>query len=342
VERAAGSLDIEQAEDLIAWLRRSGRLDPDETPEVTVLSGGVSSRAVLLRSNRREWVLKQALPKLRVPVEWFSDPMRVHREASALRWLRELAPAGSTPEFVFEDASEHVVCMTAVPLPHENWKTMLLAGDVRAEHVYGFAEILATIHVRSGRRLGELAAEFGDRSFFETLRLEPYYGYAAEQVPPAAAFLHELQRDTREVQATLVHGDYSPKNVLVQGCRLALVDHEVAHLGDPAFDLGFSSAHLLSKAHHVEGARGGFLDATRTYWAAYAARTADEQWRDGLEARAVRHTLGCLLARVAGRSQLEYLGSAEKGSQQELVLALLDDPPGSMGQLVDAWQWAFG
>jgi 5-methylthioribose kinase len=338
--RAADSLDIEQTDELVAWLRANGRLDPDETPEVTVLAGGVSSRAVLLRSDRREWVLKQALAKLRVPVDWFSDPLRVHREASALRWLRDLAPPGSSPEFVFEDAAEHVVCMTAVPFPHENWKAMLLAGDVRAEHVDAFAEILATIHVRSGRRLGELVAEFGDRSFFETLRLEAYYGYAAECVAPAAAFLHELQRDTRDVQATLVHGDFSPKNVLIHAGRLVLVDHEVAHLGDPGFDLGFSTTHLLSKAHHVRDARAAFLDAARRYWAAYDARTAGEPWRDGLEPRAVRHTLGCMLARVAGRSQLEYLSPEEKERQQKLVVALLADPPAEMGQLVDAWQRA--
>jgi aminoglycoside phosphotransferase (APT) family kinase protein len=335
---AAGGLDIERADDLVAWLRATGRLPAGEQPEVTVLGGGVSSRAVLVRSDRRAWVLKQALAKLRVPVDWFSDPLRVHREASALRWLAELAPAGSTPQLVFEDSGEHVVCMTAVPRPHENWKTMLLAGDVRKEHVERFATILATIHVRSGARLEELEVEFGDRGFFETLRLEPYYGYAAETAPAAAPFLHALQEETRAVRATLVHGDYSPKNVLVHAGRLGLVDHEVSHLGDPAFDVGFSSAHLLSKAHHLPGCRGSFLEAARAHWRTYASATAAEPWREGLEPRSARQTVGCLLARVAGRSQLEYLSAAEKERQLRLALELAAAPPNGMAELVDRWE----
>ena len=306
------ALDIEQPAELLSWLRASGWLEPDEEPDVSVLAGGVSSRAVLLRSTRRAWVLKQALAKLRVPVDWFSDPVRVHREASALRWLTTLAPPGSTPAFVFEDSVQHVVCMAAVASPHENWKTMLLEGEVADEQVDRFAEILATIHTRSSTRLDELEPEFGDRSFFETLRLEPYYGYAAEQTPRAATFLLDLQHETRAVRATLVHGDYSPKNVLVHRGRLVLVDHEVSHLGDPAFDLGFSTAHLLSKAHHLPASRVAFLRAAQRYWAGYARRTAGEPWRRELEPRAVRHTLGCMLARVAGRSRLEYLSECRE------------------------------
>jgi 5-methylthioribose kinase len=331
------TLDVEDPAQLVAWLRKSERIATDETPDVTILTGGVSSRTVLLRSANREWVLKQALAKLRVPVDWYSDATRVHREASALRWLQDLAPKGAAVEFVFEDEHSHVLCMSAVPQPHDNWKTLLLAGDVRAEHVHAFAEIIATIHVRSGRRLEELEPELGDQRFFESLRLEPYYSYTTTQVPAAAVFLEELQEATRAVRATFVHGDLSPKNVLVSNRRFVLVDHEVAHLGDPAFDLGFSAAHLLSKARHVQHARERLLEASRRYWSRYAALTEQEAWLPGLEPRVVRHALACLLARVAGRSQLEYFEQAEKSRQQETVLTLIEEPPATMAELVDEW-----
>src|SRR5207253_6106542 len=123
---------------------------------------------------------------------------------------------------------------------------------------------------------------------------------AAAAVPEAAAFLAPLVDETRARRETLVHGDYSPKNVLVRDDRLVLLDHEVVHFGDPAFDLGFSLAHLLSKAHHLADRRGDFTQAALLYWRAYAGERQ-------LEPRAVRHTLACLLARVAGRSPLEYL-----------------------------------
>ena len=331
-------LDIERPDDLVAWLRARRLVDPDENPIVSVLAGGVSSRTVRVSSDRRDWVLKQPLAKLRVPTDWFGDPSRAHREASALRWMPVLAP-GATPILVFEDRAEHIVSMTAVPEPHENWKDMLLGGNVQHPHVERFAEILASIHLRSGERLDELEPEFGDKRHFRSLRLEPYYQYTARQLPVAAAFLDQLCLEADSIMETLVHGDFSPKNVLVRADRqLILVDHEVSHLGDPAFDLGFSFAHLLAKAHHLPQSRERLFEAVRLYWSVYDRRSRLASWRAGLEERAVRQTVGCLIARAAGRSQLEYLSAGEKVRQRELALDLIDEQPTTIPALVDAWE----
>ena len=66
-----------------------------------------------------------------------------------------------------------------------------------------------------------------------------------------------------------MHGDYSPKNILLYRDRLVLLDHEVIHFGDPAFDVGFSLTHLLSKALHVAFRRREFLDAAQSYVRTY-------------------------------------------------------------------------
>ena len=97
----------------------------------------------------------------------------------------------------------------------------------------------------------ELQSIFADRTFFEALRLEPYYRYTALRTPASADFYDALITDTLSHALTLVHGDYSPKNVLVHHDQLVLLDYEVAHWGDPAFDVGFALTHLLSKAHHI-------------------------------------------------------------------------------------------
>jgi len=320
-------LDIEQPQALIAYLRQNGHIPPGEIPQVQPLPGGVSNRTVLVqRPDGTAWVLKQALERLRVPVEWFSSPERIHREAAGLRWLSRLAP-GALPAFVFEDHTAHILAMEAVPQPHRNWKTMLLAGDLQTGHVEQFARLLARIHRGAGEHRAAIAAEFADRSFFESLRLEPYYLYTAQQVPAAAGFLHALVSETRACRLTLVHGDFSPKNILVHDGRLILLDHEVIHFGDPAFDLGFSMAHLLSKAHHLPDQRARFAEAARLAWRVYHGAVRDCDWAGSLEPRAVRHTLGCLLARVAGRSQLEYLSQDERARQRAIVTALVAAPP---------------
>ena len=330
------ALDIEQPGALVAYLREHGRIEPDESPRVSVLAGGVSNRTVLVeRPSGEAWVVKQALAKLRVQVDWFSSPERIHREALGLRWLAKLAPPGPITPFIFEDHEAHLLAMAAVPQPHENWKTMLLRGEVQADHVAQFARLLGEIHRASHERRVDVEPVFGDRGFFESLRLEPYYEYTASQVPEAASFYADLLADTRAIADTIVHGDYSPKNVLVHNDRLILLGHEVIHFGDPGFDLGFGLTHLLSKAHHLPARRAAFRDAALAFWAAYRQTTGATSWTLALETRAVRHTLGCLLARVAGRSPLEYLSPEERARQRAVVIALTHAPPETVGELVE-------
>jgi tRNA A-37 threonylcarbamoyl transferase component Bud32 len=328
----AATVDIEDAGALLAYLRGRDLVRAGETAQVRVLAGGVSNRTVWVgRAGGEAWVLKQALAKLRVAVDWFSSPERIRREALGMRYLRELAPEGTIVRLLFEDPEQDLLAMEAVPEPHDNWKSLLLAGRIDAAHVTAFGTLLGTVHRRASERAGELATAFADRSFFESLRLEPYYLYAAERAAGAAPFLRALVDDTRRVRDTLVHGDFSPKNVLVHGARLVLLDHEVIHFGDGAFDVGFALAHLLSKAHHLPRHRAAFASASVAFWEAYA-RAAGPAAADR-QARAARHGLGCLLARVDGRSPLEYLDDAERARQRAAVLALVDRPPATVAAL---------
>ena len=336
-------LDIERPGALAAYLRETGRIGADEEPLVRVLAGGVSNRTVLVeRPNGEAWVVKQALAKLRVQVDWFSSPERIHREALGMRWLEQIAPPGTTTPLVFEDHEHHLLAMEAVPQPHENWKMMLLAGRLELDHVEQFARLLGTVHRVSHERKAEIEPLFGDRGFFESLRLEPYYVYTGSQVPEASAFIDVLVDETRSHRDTIVHGDYSPKNVLVHGGRLILLDHEVIHLGDPGFDLGFSMTHFLSKAHHVVDCREAFRQAAVHYWETYRKTIGDATWLGDLEPRAVRHTLGCMLGRVRGRSPLEYLSTEERTRQADAVIALMADPPSTVAELADRFVSAIG
>jgi 5-methylthioribose kinase len=338
----AVELDIENRAAAERYLVAEGHCAPGELTEHEVLAGGVSSRTVRVAfADGRVWVLKQSLAKLRVQADWFSDPRRVHREAQGMKVLAELAPAGSITPLMFDDDRHHVIGMEAVPQPHENWKTVLLRGDVNPLRVAEFGLLLGTIHRNSRNRRRELAQTFADRTFFETLRIEPYYEHGAAQEPRAAEFYRSLIEETRNRLESLVHGDFSPKNVLLRDGSLVLLDHEVIHWGDPAFDVGFATAHLLSKAHHCRPWRPEFSRMSELFWRSYriahekslAALESAVDW-PSLEARSVRHTLGCLLARVVGRSPLEYLSFEERERQCEVVVQLIDDVPPTMPELI--------
>jgi 5-methylthioribose kinase len=331
------ALDIEDPAALVGYLRRLGKIGPDEEPTVRVLAGGVSNKTVLVeRSGGESWVYKQALPKLRVSVDWFSDPARIHREAEALRWLPKLAPRDTITPLVSEDREHHLLAMMAVPQPHQNFKTILLtATQVDLNRVRQFGLLIGMIHRKAYERRLEVEPVFEDRSFFESLRVEPYYSYTALQISAAAPFLNDLVEETRAARLTLVHGDYSPKNVLVpEGGRIVLLDHEVIHWGDPAFDVGFALAHLLSKGNHRRELRGEFASASNEFWSGYWTEVRGMPWHLALEQWSVRHALGCLLARVAGRSPLEYLSADERGRQSDAAVHLMRSPPGTVAELV--------
>lgn len=324
-------LDIEQFPALLAYLRRTGRIAPDEQPELTNLAGGVSNRTVLLRRESGEaWVLKQALPKLRVAVEWLSDPLRIVREAEGMVVLGELTH-GAVPRLIFLDREQFLLAMEAVPLPHANFKSLLLAGTIEPDHFRQFGAMLGQIQRGGWVRREKFSLGFADRQFFESLRLEPYYLFAAQQCddPHAAAFLQELVAQTRATTNTLVHGDYSPKNVLIHAGKLILLDHEVIHFGDGAFDVGFSFAHILSKAHHLPAHRAMLANMAVLYWNAYREALGDVPWGGDLAQRSAQHALGCLLARCIGRSPLEYLSPAERRRQGQVIVKLMRRPPGS-------------
>lgn len=336
----AAPLDIEDRAACERYLVAAGHAQAGDVVEHKLLAGGVSCATVLVAfADGRRWVLKQALAKLRVKADWFSDPNRIHREALGMRVLGELAPPGSIPKLIFDDAAHHVIGMEAVPEPHENWKTMLLAERVQPFHAIDFGRLLGAIHLHSRNRRRELRPLFEDTSFFETLRIEPYYEYVATHVEEASKFLNALIADTRKNRESLVHGDYSPKNVLIHNNRLVLLDHEVIHWGDPAFDVGFALTHLLSKTHHLHS--GLLQNSAIAFWGSYFSTIAHDWLRDpeldfdDFVKRTVRHTLGCLLARVSGRSPLEYLSSTDRERQQKFVLRQVHSPPHEPKQLIE-------
>lgn len=333
-------MNIEDLSDLIPYLHSHRLIRSDDVPQICTLTGGVSSRTVLVEPHGQPpFVMKQALTKLRVAADWFSSPNRIHREAQGMRSLRELAPQGSITTLLSEDFSEHLIAMSAVPRPNFTWKELLLSRPPEPGHFEEFAEILGQIHSRShGDSL--LAELFDDRTEFESLRLEPYYRHSASVIPEAKAFVEDLIEETLNQRLALVHGDYSPKNILVHENRFVLVDHEVIHFGDPAFDVGFSLTHLLAKALHLEQCRREMLTSAGLYVSRYLRCVCSAGFDEGFEPRACRHTIACLLARVVGKSPFEYLTDTERNWQRNAALALTVNPPSRLSNLIHRFEEA--
>ena len=224
--------------------------------------------------------------------------------------------------------------MTCAPDDSTTWKTHLMEGRVDPEIATRLGMLLGTIHSDSPchRLLHETLA---DTSLFDELRVDPYYRTIARAHPAVAPRIEALiaaMEVVPEAQRTLVLGDFSPKNILVHSGGLILLDFECAHAGDASFDLGFFLSHLVLKTIHLgrqsPGARQRYVDLTLRFWDAYLKRIEEGTWqRDGLVPRSIEHGAACLLARVDGKSPVEYLDPAGQNLARRLALEALQTRP---------------
>jgi aminoglycoside phosphotransferase (APT) family kinase protein len=305
-----------ETEEVIPYLREVGLLRPDATARAEVLSGGVSSGVFRVEWGDDAVVVKQALPQLRVSDEWLSRVERSSTEARAAEALSRLLPEGSVFPPLHVDEQRNLFVMRSAPREAETWKAKLMRGELACETARQVGVLLGTMH-RGSREAPGLREAFADRQDFLSLRVEPYLVVTAERRPNLAAAIDRHTRRMLSVSTCLVHGDYSPKNLLVGPGRpdeVVLLDHEVAHWGDPTFDTAFCLTHLHLKTCTFPRRTRDFLDLVETFWNAYmeVARPDDTV---GFERDTVG-MLGCLLAaRVDGKSPAEYLTTEELRSR---------------------------
>ncbi len=319
------TVDIENIESLVPYLRDRNVLDPHGNCSIQILRGGVSNKAVILsRDQGEDIVIKQGLHKLRVDKTWYCDPKRLKVEYTAMQWLFNVLEKGSIPKPLFWDDSLNILGMKAIPHPHQNLKSLLLNEEIDLTLIEKMGSNLAKIHV-AGRQSEEARQTFTNKSYFKDLRIEPYYVSTSEEIPALSVFFNNLAEETLQLHETIVHGDYSPKNMLVRNGRLVLLDHEVTHCGDPMFDVGFALCHLLSKANHLPNSKDKLIEAAQVFWKTYEQNCGTNSLRPNSNVRAVKHTIACLIARIKGKSPLEYLTGHEKERQLHCTVDLIDN-----------------
>jgi 5-methylthioribose kinase len=284
---------------------------------VRELSGGVSN--IVLRVDppgRAPFVIKQCRERLRVPMEWRARLDRIWTEFNCIRLLNSILPDGLVPEILFEDRDNFLFAMTCAPDDAVTWKSRLMLGEIDVGIAGELGEILSTIHARAPAH-PDFEPNFSDTTLFEELRVDPYYRTTARAHPDLALRIHGLidRMNPPTSERTLVLGDFSPKNILVHSGGLILLDFECAHAGDAAFDLGFFSSHLVLKTIRAAGLAperlGDYEALALAFWRGYLSRSMiEEPARLEFTARSIEHTAACCLARIDGKSPVEYLDSS--------------------------------
>jgi 5-methylthioribose kinase len=330
----------------IDYLRRTNRVAADEQVHVEEFSGGVSNIVLLVqRAQGQDFVIKQARERLRVEHEWRCSCERIFREIETLRICQQalVQPKRddsdwnlSVPEILWEDRENFAFAMTAAPRRAQTWKDLLLAREVDVELADACGTLLGQLH-SWGWLNPAVESQLSDVRFFEALRVEPFYRHILAAHPELSAEIERLISSLPYHRFTLVHGDYSPKNVLVWDRTIMLVDFEVGHFGDPAFDTGFFLAHLVLKTIWSSELRGDYAHLIQLFWDAYRrvlkAKIGAQAWL-ALEERTIFHLAGCLLSRIDGKSRIDYLDATQQAQVRELAKWLFVSPPESVAAVL--------
>jgi aminoglycoside phosphotransferase (APT) family kinase protein len=322
-----------------AFLVRSGLAQPNDALISTPLTGGVSSEIWRIETPQRTLCVKRALPQLKVVAHW---DVPVSRNAFEWAWMqfaaREL-PA-NVPQPLAHDAEAGLFAMHFLdPSTHPVWKQQLLAGIVEPATALAVGQVLGYLHNTSAGR-SDLARQFDTLDIFRALRLEPYLLTTAQRHPDIAEQLVALAERTAVVRIALVHGDVSPKNILVGPQGPVLLDAEGAWYGDPAFDLAFCLNHLLLKGLVLPAQRDALTASAAALVSAYFTQAKWEP-RAKLEARAASLLPALLLARVDGKSPVEYLQTdAQRAIVRRVARPLIAAIPTTLEQVMASWQAA--
>ena len=305
---------------VVAYLTKRGIISG--SAEVEELTGGVSNVVLGVKSGAKDLVLKQALPQLKVAAVWKADQRRAIVEANGMKLLHSITPE-NVPDLIDLDPEEFTLTMDRLPRECTVWKTDLLEGVIKPSVGKDLGRILATWH-NFGANSKESLDAYMEDSLFDQLRVTPFYRAVAKVNPALDNRIQELITEITTIKITLVHGDFSPKNIMITGTDKPIVlEFEVMHTGNPVFDLGFVSAHLLCKYLRTEdSSQKSLLRETAIAF----INSYDQTCNIPVATSLPHHVAVIALARVEGVSPVNYLDESAKARVQSVTKAAIANP----------------
>jgi len=311
-----------------------GLIQEHEELRALPLAGGVSSGIYQIDLRSGSYCVKQALPRLKVAKDWRVPVERVFSEIDYLRTVSAIAP-GRVPQVIGRDDTTKSFVMELFGPEFRNWKPHLLAGHVDPQVATQVGDLLGRIHSATADR-ADIAARFATDDTFYAIRLEPYLVESSRVHTELSELLLRLVIRTAQTRRVLVHGDVSPKNILVGPDGPVLIDAECAWFGDPAFDVAFCLNHFFLKAAHMPQHLEVLMRCVSMMTSAYHEHV-DWEPNSQLEARVASLLPGLALARIDGKSPVEYLDVRARDAVRALAITLLRQPPTTVEEIMTAW-----
>jgi aminoglycoside phosphotransferase (APT) family kinase protein len=301
------------------------------------LTGGVSSDIWLIATPHQRLCIKRALSALRVAADWQAPVERSTYEYAWMQRMHTILP-DAVPSLHGRSADGAMFAMAYFdPAGYPLWKEVLLRGEVEPHFASEVGAALATIHSVTAKD-ATVAADFASDHIFHAIRLEPYLLATARRHSDIAPQLRSLAERTAAMKRALVHGDVSPKNILIGPLGPVFLDAECAWHGDPAFDVAFCLNHLLLKCIPLPHRADALLDAFTQLTARYLA-SVDWENPSEMERRCATLLPALTLARIDGKSPVEYIvADSDKDRVRDIARALIIKPRSQLAEVADSWR----
>ena len=204
------------------------------------------------------------------------------------------------------------------PDPHPVWKSQLRDGTIDPRVAAAVGDVLGRIHARDRRS----ARHRGALSHRRHLLRDPPRALSRRdrdaRIRTSRRASRRSSRRRAPTKRVLVHGDFSPKNLLIGPHGPVILDAECAWYGDPAFDLAFVLNHLLLKGAWRPQWRARYAAAFDALVDAYLAHVHWEP-RHALAARTAALLPALMLARdrrqITGRVPDATMTVKDRGSR---------------------------
>ena len=320
---------------MIDALEQMALLARGDRPTITALRKGASSEIYRVKLAWGTICIKRSLPR---PSSSGDTALPVQRSNFEGKWLRIARDVlGESVPAVLGEQHGMFAMEYLDPARHTSWATQLHSGDINPSTAAEIGRMIGRVHAATANNFA-VAQRFSTDRIFHAARIEPLLLTTAAIEPEAGSRLKQLALNTERTKLALIHGDFSPDNMLIGPKGPVLLDAECAWYGDPAFDLALFLSYLLVACVLQPQWCNHYLTCYTACSAAYAQRVTWER-PEHTDERAALLVPALVLARAGGHVPSDSLQPA-RDRERAAVLArtLLLDPVLRLGAVREAWR----
>ncbi len=297
------------------------------------LEGGVSSEVYHVKTNKNEYCIKRSLRKLLVKKEWIADTNRIKFEYYWLNHCRKILNKNIPKIYEFNLEKKYIVMEYLDNSKYKTLKELYFKKIINLNTIKLISKHLYKIHSKSNNYKTKKLFQ-GNSKNFNDLRLDPYFNEVGRVYPRYKKYISVLNKNYLINSSTLVHGDFSPKNILIGKNKIFYIDAECSNFGDPVFDLVFFSNHLLIKSIFLKDKSEEFIESYLTFYKEYLKNLNVKKYKLYIN-RIIKMTPIMMLARIDGKSPVEYIKSNKiKNTIRNKSFLLLERKINSLNDII--------